>query len=104
MEELWAMAPSGDGGQGGGGFAMMLPFLLIFAVIYFLMIRPQAKRQKEVQKMPDALKKGDKVITNGGMHGVIVGIKEKEGIVILKVDNEVKIEFQRSAIAKIIEA
>ena len=44
----------GASGQGGGGFAMMLPFLLIFAIIYFLMIRPQAKRQKEVQKMLDA--------------------------------------------------
>lgn len=99
-----AMAGSGSGqAQGGGGIAMLLPFLLVFAVIYFLMLRPQIKRQKEMSKMLGALKKGDRVLTTGGIYGTIVGIKEKEDTLVLKIDSEVKVELQRSAIVKIVQ-
>mgnify|MGYP003308644128 CR=1 FL=1 len=78
------------GGQGsqGGGLMAYLPFILILAIMYFLMIRPQAKRQKEKQKMLEALKKGDRVVTIGGIHGTVSGLKGKDKkIVNLKVSN-----------------
>jgi preprotein translocase subunit YajC len=102
VEQVFAMATNGGGQQGGGGFAMLLPFLLIFAILYFLMIRPQIKRQKQMQKMLDALQKGDRVVTSGGIYAVISGIKEKEGTLILKIDNDVKIEVQRTAVARVL--
>jgi preprotein translocase subunit YajC len=78
----------------------VVPFILIIAIFYFFIIRPQNKKQKETQKMIDALKKGDKVVTIGGIHGLVSQAKEKT--VIIKVDEGVKIEFNRSAIAAVI--
>jgi preprotein translocase subunit YajC len=75
----------------------VVPFIAIIAIFYFFIIRPQNKKQKETQKMIDALKKGDKVVTIGGIHGVVTSTKEKT--VILKVDDNVKIEVNRSAVA-----
>ena len=67
------------GGQGGGGGLLAyLPFILILLIMYFLMIRPQAKRQKEKQRMLEELKKGDRIVTIGGIHGTIGGFKSKE--------------------------
>ena len=80
----------------------MLPFILMFVIMYFLLIRPQYKKQKEQQSMIDALKKGDRGVTNGGMHGSIVGVKEKEGIIVLQVAKDVKIEISRGA-SKVVE-
>jgi preprotein translocase subunit YajC len=95
---LLMAAPSGDG-SGGGGFLGLLPIVAIFAVFYFLIIRPQNKKQKETQRMLADLKKGDRVVTIGGVHGTIQSIKESS--VILKVDENCKIEFSRSAVASI---
>lgn len=100
-ETVYAMGTNGGGQPGGGAFSL-LPMLLILAVVYFLMIRPQVKKQKEITQMRAALQKGDKVVTNGGILGVITGMKEKEGIVIVKVDNNVKLEIQRSAISSVV--
>lgn len=89
------------GASTSGGFAMsILPFVLIIGIFYFFIIRPQNKKQKETQKMLDALKKGDKVVTIGGIHGVISSVKEKT--VVVKVDDNAKIEFNRSAISTIV--
>lgn len=88
----------GQGGQ-GGGIAAFLPFLLILLIIYFLMIRPQTKRQKEKQKMLTALKKGDRVVTIGGIHGKIAGMKNQGKIVVLKVDKNTNMTVNKSAIA-----
>ena len=83
---------------GSTGFlGTIVPFLLIIVIFYFFLIRPQNKKQKETEKMLNALKKGDKVITIGGIHGVISSVKEKT--VIVKVDDNTKIEFNRSAIS-----
>jgi preprotein translocase subunit YajC len=78
----------------------VVPFVLIIAIFYFFIIRPQNKKQKETQKMIDALKKGDKVVTIGGIHGLVSQTKEKT--VIIKVDEGVKIEVNRSAIAGVV--
>ncbi|MBP7479247.1 MAG: preprotein translocase subunit YajC [Spirochaetaceae bacterium] len=78
----------------------VLPLALIFVIFYFFMIRPQNKKQKETEKMIAALKKGDKVITIGGIHGTVSSTKEKT--VIVKVDDNTKIEFLRSAISTVV--
>ena len=99
MEILYAFATNPDAPQGGGGIAAFLPFFLIMVIIYFLMIRPQGKKRKEKQNMLDALKKGDKVITIGGIHGTVVGIKNQGKIFVLKIDKNLNININRSAIA-----
>ena len=88
--------------QAGTGSLLisMLPILLIFVIFYFFIIRPQNKKQKETDRMIAALKKGDKVITIGGIHGTVVQTKEKT--VIVKVDDNAKLEFLRSAIATVV--
>ena len=83
LNVLIAMAGSGGGSQ-SSGILNLLPLVLIFAVFYFLMLRPQVKRQKEVARMREALKKGDRVVTTGGIIGTIANIKEKENIIIVK--------------------
>ena len=99
MEILYAFATNPDAPQGGGGIATFLPFFLIMVIIYFLMIRPQGKKRKEKQNMLGALKKGDKVITIGGIHGTVVGIKNQGKIFVLKIDKNLNININRSAIA-----
>ena len=94
-----------DGTVGAAGSASstsqlvstFVPFVLIIAIFYVFLIRPQNKKQKETEKMINALKKGDKIVTIGGIHGVVSSTKEKT--VIVKVDDNCKIEFSRSAIA-----
>ncbi|NOY61462.1 MAG: preprotein translocase subunit YajC [Calditrichaeota bacterium] len=93
------MTSSGQGTQ-GNPMGFFLPIILIFAIMYLLIFRPQAKKQKEHRRMLDDMQKGDRVVTAGGIYGTIAGIKEKEGIVILKIDNNVKIEITRSSIAR----
>jgi len=89
-----------SGGEGGGNPLMMfLPFILIFVVFYFFMIRPQQKKQKKHQAMLTSIKKGDKVVTNGGMFGTVWGIDEKDNKIVLKIGDDVKIEFLKSSIA-----
>lgn len=86
---------------GSGSILMsVLPFGLIILIFYFFIIRPQNKKQKETEKMLNALKKGDKVVTVGGIYGVVSSTKEKT--VIVKVDDNTKIEFSRNAIASVI--
>jgi preprotein translocase subunit YajC len=75
-----------------------LPFILIMVIIYFLMIRPQTKRQKEKEAMREGIKKGDKVITMGGIYGTVQGFKEKGRQAVIKVDNNTNITINRTAI------
>jgi len=80
----------------------IVTFGLVFVVFYFFIIRPQNKKQKEAKKMIDAVKKGDKVITIGGVHGLVHAVKE--GTVVIKVDDDCRIEFSKSAIATVAPA
>jgi len=77
----------------------LLQFLPIFLILYFLLIRPQQQRQKKMKQMLGELKKGDKVITNGGIIGTIVGLDDNKAV--LKIAENVKVEFQKSAIVSI---
>jgi preprotein translocase subunit YajC len=90
-------SPEAAGGGGTSSFLQFLPFIAIIAIFYFLIIRPQNKKQKETQRMLSAIKKGDKVVTVGGIHGTIQSVKE--GTVVIKVDDNTKLEFSRSAIS-----
>ena len=96
---LQAAGTAGSASTTGALTGTLLPFLLIIVIFYFFLIRPQNKKQKETEKMLAALKKGDKVITIGGIHGTISSVKEKT--VIVKVDENVKLEFNRSAISSV---
>jgi preprotein translocase subunit YajC len=92
-------APAGGEGSPGSSLFSFLPLVAIIAIFHFLILRPQNKKQKETQKMLSALKKGDRVVTIGGIHGVIQSLKENT--VIVKVDENVKLEFNRSAISSV---
>ncbi|MBR5563382.1 MAG: preprotein translocase subunit YajC [Bacteroidales bacterium] len=85
-------------GQQGGGWQMWIMLALIFGVMWFFMIRPQRKQQKELQNFRDSLKKGDKVVTIGGIYGTVCEVKEDS--VLIEVDNNVKIRVSKQAIVK----
>jgi preprotein translocase subunit YajC len=94
-------APAGaEGSTGPGGLVSFLPFVVIIGIFYFLIIRPQSKKQKDTQKMLEALKKGDKVVTIGGIHGTIASVDGND--IIVKVDDSTKIKFLRSAISNVV--
>ena len=83
----------------GSMMTTMITFVLIILIFYFLMIRPQKKRDKEAKAMLAAMKKGDKVVTIGGIHGTIVMVKDNT--VIIKVDDSARIEFSKNAISTV---
>ena len=96
---IFAMAP--QGGEGGGGLvSTLIMFGAIFLIFYFMIIRPQQKRAKEKEKMLSNLEKGDKVVTNGGIHGVIAGLEDKTAL--LMVSENTKIKIDRSAIVTVL--
>lgn len=90
-----------DAGDSGGIMAF-LPFILIMVIIYFLMMRPQIKKQKEKVKMLGELKKGDNVITRGGIHGKVAGFTDDNKTVIVKVDDNVKLNLDKNAVEMVI--
>lgn len=89
--------------EGGGMSGLIIPMVLIFAVMYFLIFRPQAKKQKTQQAMIKALQKGDKVVTSGGIYGTIVGIKESEKTLLIEIAEKVKIKISRSSVSGKVE-
>jgi len=78
----------------------IVPFLLIIVIFYFLILRPQQKRQKERTKLLESIKKGDKIITAGGIHGTVEGLEDKT--VLVKVSDSVKLKIERSAVSTIV--
>ena len=86
----------------GGGIGFFVPLIFIFVIMYFVMIRPQKRRQTEQQKLISALKTGDRVVTNAGIHGLISNVKETT--VIVKVADNVKIEMEKSAVTNVLKA
>ncbi|MFH1196517.1 MAG: preprotein translocase subunit YajC [bacterium] len=102
MDFLIAMAPQGGEGGGGGMISTLIMFGAIFAIFYFMIIRPQQKKAKEREKLLSNLKKGDKVVTSGGVHGTIAGLEEKTCL--LDVGNNVKMKMERSAINIVLQS
>ncbi|NTV99559.1 MAG: preprotein translocase subunit YajC [Chlorobiaceae bacterium] len=89
------------GGTAPNPYLQIVPLVLIFVVFYFFMIRPQQKKQKEREKTLDSLKRGDKVVTIGGVHGSVAGIDTEKKTVLVQVSDNVKIKFDRTAVATI---
>jgi len=96
---MFAMMPGNTGEGGPSPFGMLLPILGMLVIFYFLMIRPQQKRQKELQKMLAAVKKGDRVLTASGLYGIVAGVKDD--IVVLKIADDVKVEMIKSAVTAV---
>lgn len=80
----------------------LLPLIAMFAIFYFLLIRPQQKRQKQTKEMQAALKKGDKIVTIGGVHGTVDAIDEDQGVIVLEAGNS-KLTFERGAVSRVKE-
>ncbi len=95
---LLAAAPPA---AGPNPITSFIPLILIFVIMYFLLFRPQMRRQKEQQKLVSALKTGDRVVTASGIHGLISNVKETT--VILKVADNVKMEMEKSAITNVVK-
>lgn len=85
------------GGGAAGGFQALIPLLLMFAVFYFLLIRPQQKKQRQHREMLQSLKKGDHIVTAGGIHGTVEALTDT--IVKVKIADNVKVDVSRSSIA-----
>jgi preprotein translocase subunit YajC len=92
-----AANPTGGQPQGGGFGASLIVLVLIFIIFYFLLIRPQQKQQKQLIDMRSSLKKGDKIVTTGGIYGVILGITGD--VVSLQIADKVKIDIAKGSIA-----
>ena len=104
LELAFAMAPPPEGAeQGGGGLlALLPPMIMMFLIFYFILIRPQQKKQKETRQILDTLKEGDNVVTLSGIHGTVK--KLKDDIVVLQIDNNVRIRINRTSISTLKES
>ncbi len=78
--------------------SFLIPMLLIFVIFYFLLIRPQQKKEKERKQMISKLEKNDKIVTIGGIHGVIVSVKDDDSTIIMKTADNTKLEMSRSSV------
>jgi preprotein translocase subunit YajC len=96
-----AYALGGGGAEGAAGFGGFIPIILMFVIFYFLLIRPQQKRQKETRNMISSLKKGDRIITSGGLHGRITGIDETT--LTLEIADKVRVKVGRSSVAGMVQ-
>ena len=94
----YAMGGGGASGGGqGGAFGAFIPLILMFAIFYFLLIRPQQKKTKQHREMIASLKKGDRVVSTGGLHGVITGISDD--VVTMEIAPKVRVKVSRGSIA-----
>ena len=94
----YAMGTGGTGGGGqGGGFGAFVPLILMFAIFYFLLIRPQQKKAKDHKAMIANVKKGDTVVSSGGLHGLITGIKDD--VVTMEIAPKIRVKVSRGSIA-----
>lgn len=103
MLSFFAMASpqGGSQAQGGNPLTMFLPMIIIFGIFYFMLIRPQQRRDKERRKMVDEIKSGDKVMFSGGIIGIVANVKEST--LAVKVADNVKLEIARGAVMKVID-
>jgi len=97
----YAMGTGGGGGEApqGGGFAALVPIILMFVIFYFLLIRPQQKKAKSHQEMINNLKKGDRVVTSGGIYGRITNIDDQSATV--EIADKVRVKITRGSVASL---
>ncbi|MFP6645591.1 MAG: preprotein translocase subunit YajC [Candidatus Latescibacterota bacterium] len=101
VEPAYALGGGGGGQSEANPIAQLLPFVLMFVVLHFLILRPQIKKQKSQQKMIDELEKGDKIVTSGGLHGAITNMKDD--IITVKIADNVRVEMSRAAVSRVRE-
>src|SRR5712692_4422658 len=99
---LLAQAQTAPSQNPTGGIGFFVPFIFIFVIMYFVLFRPQKKRQQEQQRLISSLKTGDRVVTNAGIHGLIANVKDTT--VIVKVADNVKIEMEKSAVTTVLKS
>ena len=99
MFPIMMAQPPGAGGAQANPIVSMAPLILMFVVLYFLMIRPQQKKAKEHKKMLEDLRKGDKVVTSGGICGLVAGVKD--GVISVKIADNVRVDFVKSSITQV---
>jgi len=97
----FAMVPGNTEGGGGNPIQMFIPIIGMLLIFYFLLIRPQQKRQKETRRMIDAVRKGDRIVTASGLYGTVAGLKEN--VVVVKIAENVKVEMLKSSITGLVE-
>ncbi len=97
FSSILAMAPSQPGQGGGEIYSTLIMFGLIIGIFYFMIIRPQQKRQKEREVLLGQIKKGDKIITAGGLHGEVVGVEEKT--LLVEIADKIKVKIERNSIS-----
>ena len=102
IDIVYAMGTGGEASGQGGGFGALFPLIAMFAIFYFLLIRPQQKKQKEHRRLLTELKKGDRVVTTGGLHGRITGLTDT--IVTLEISGKVRVKVGRSYVAGVVQA
>ncbi len=95
-------APGSAGQQGGGGFSGLFMMLVIFGIFYFVLIRPQQKKMKEHKKMVEELKKGDKIITSGGIYGTVVGAEKNSATLRVEIADGVRVRVQRGSVGTVL--
>lgn len=100
MDFLAHAMTGGTGGSGGGSFGAFVPLILMFAIFYFLLIRPQQKKAKIHKQMLSSVKKGDKVVSSGGLHGLVTGVSDD--VVTMEIAPKVRVKVSRSSIAGIL--
>ena len=92
----YAMGGKGEGGE-GGGFGAFLPLILMFAIFYFLLIRPQQKKAKAHKQLLASIKKGDRVVSSGGLHGVVTGLTDE--VVTMEIAPKIRVKVSRASIS-----
>ena len=95
----YAMGGGGAGAEGGqsAGFGAFVPLLIMFAIFYFLLIRPQQKKAKQHKELLGALKKGDRVVSSGGLHGTVTGLTDD--VVTMEIAPKVRVKVSRASIS-----
>lgn len=107
MNPLFAMSPAPQGGAQADPTQQLLSTGIMFGgiifIFYFMMIRPQQKRQKEMQKLLDSIAKGDKVVTSSGIHGSVAEVNDEQKTVLLNIGEGVKVTFDKAAVVSVIK-
>jgi len=93
----YAMGQGGAAGEGGGGFSAFIPLILMFVIFYFLLIRPQQKKSKALREMIGNLKKGDRIVTSGGIHGRITGLSD--ATLTVEISEKVRVKVNRANVS-----
>ena len=96
----YAMGTGGSGGGQGGSFGAFVPLILMFAIFYFLLIRPQQKKAKQHREMISSVKKGDRVVSSGGLHGLVTGLTDD--VVTMEIAPKIRVKVSRGSIAGVL--